>query len=291
MLDLVLYSFFLVIYFLINIFPRGYLLGRGLGKLIYGLLKDRREVTIDNLKMVYGEELSAEELTGLCKEVYCQLGITLIEFMKLKKLKKEDLAKVIEVEGAEYLKEAYETGRGVIVYSAHFGNWEWLASILSLQGYPLNAIARTQNNPYFDKKINEIRTSKGVKIIPRGMSVRQAITALKRGELLLILGDQNGRKDGWLIDFFGKPASTYPGAVQLAQRTGAVVVPAYLIRKEPGKFLLKIYPYYDIPREATRDEQKDYLVQLTENMEEVIRQYPEQWLWLHRRWDLSHLGG
>ena len=122
------------------------------------------------------------------------------------------------------------------------------------------------------------------------MSVRQAITALKRGTLL-ILGDQNGRKDGWLIDFFGKPASTYPGAVQLAQRTGAVVVPAYLIRKEPGKFLLKIYPYYDIPREATRDEQKDYLVQLTENMEEVIRQYPEQWLWLHRRWDLSHLGG
>lgn len=291
MLDLILYCFFKIIFFLINVIPNSYFLGRWLGILIYKLLKDRRKITIDNLKMVFGDKLSDNEIIALCREVYCQVGITLIEFMKLKKLKKEDLDKLIEVEGAEYLRAAHETGRGVIVYSAHFGNWEWLGSIISLKGYPLNAIARTQNNPYFDKKINEIRSSKGVKIIPRGMSVRKAITALKRGEFLFILGDQNGRKNGWVIDFFGKPASTYPGVVQLAQRTGAVVLPTYLIRKEPGKFLLKVYPHIEIPSDANKDEQRDYLIKLTENMETVIRQYPEQWLWLHSRWDFSHIGG
>lgn len=291
MLDLILYFFFMIIYFLINIIPGGYLLGRGLGILIYRLLKDRREMTINNLRIAFGDELSDREITALCKEVYRQLGITLIEFIKLKKLQKEDIGKLIELEGVEHLEEAYARGRGVIIYSAHFGNWEWLGSAISLAGYPVNAIARTQNNRYFDKKINEIRTSKGVNIIPRGMSVRRAITALRKGEILFILGDQNGRKNGWIIDFFGKPASTYPGAVQLAQRTGALVLPAYLIRKEPGSFKLKFFPYYDIPHGASEDEQRDYLIKLTENMEEVIRQYPEQWLWLHRRWDLSHIGG
>src|SRR5690554_381844 len=99
MLDLILYFFFMIIYFLINIIPGGYLLGRGLGILIYRLLKDRREMTINNLRIAFGDELSDREITALCKEVYRQLGITLIEFIKLKKLQKEDIGKLIELEG------------------------------------------------------------------------------------------------------------------------------------------------------------------------------------------------
>lgn len=287
MLDLILYCIFLMIYYFIRIIPNGYFIGRGLGILVYKLLKDRRKITIDNLKIVFGDELSDKEIIALCKETYQQLGITLIEFIKLKKIKKEDIDTLIDVEGLEYLQEAYETGRGVIVYSAHFGNWEWLGSIISLLGYPFNAIARAQNNPYFDKKINEIRSSKGVNIIPRGMSVRKALRALRRGEILYILGDQNARGNGWLMDFFGQPALTYPGAVQLANRTGAVVLPVYLIRKEPGKFVLKVYPYYELPQKADEKDEKELLGKLTRTMENVVYKYPEQWLWLHRRWDLG----
>ncbi len=287
MLNLILYAFFLVIFYLVKIFPNGYLIGKGVGNLIYWLLKDRREITINNLKLVYGDKLSEREIYSLCKEVYQQLGITLVEFVKLDNLKKEDFTSLVDIDGLEYLEEAYGLGRGVVVYSAHFGNWEWLASVLALLGYPLNAIARTQDNPYFDRKINEIRTAKGVNIIPRGMAVRKAIKALRKGEMLIVLGDQNARKDGWLMDFFGFPALTYPGAVQLAERTGAVVLPAFLIRKEPGKFLLKIYPYYQIEQGAEEKEQRELLKQLTGIMEDIIYKYPEQWLWLHRRWDLG----
>lgn len=287
MLYLFLYGLFLIIFYLVKIFPDGYLIGKGLGNLIYWLLKDRREITINNLKLVYGDKLTEREILSLCKEIYQQLGITLVEFTKLDNLKKDDFPSLVDIEGLEYLKEAYALGKGVIVYSAHFGNWEWLASIISLLGYPFNAIARTQDNPYFDRKINEIRSAKGVNIIPRGMAVRKAIKALRRGELLLVLGDQNGRKDGWLMDFFGHPALTYPGAVQLAERTGAVVLPAYLIRKEPGKFLLKIYPYHEIEQDAGEKEQRELLKLLTGTTEDIIDKYPEQWLWLHRRWDLG----
>ena len=287
MLYLFLYGLFLIIFYLVKIFPDGYLIGKGLGNLIYWLLKDRREITINNLKLVYGDKLTEREILSLCKEIYQQLGITLVEFTKLDNLKKDDFPSLVDIEGLEYLKEAYALGKGVIVYSAHFGNWEWLASIISLLGYPFNAIARTQDNPYFDRKINEIRSAKGVKIIPRGMAVRKAIKALRRGELLLVLGDQNARKDGWLMDFFGHPALTYPGAVQLAERTGAVVLPAYLIRKEPGKFLLKIYPSHEIEQDAGEKEQRELLKLLTDTMEDIIDKYPEQWLWLHRRWDLG----
>ena len=182
MLDLILYFFFMIIYFLINIIPGGYRLGRGLGILIYRLLKDRREMTINNLRMAFGDELSDREITALCKEVYRQLGITLIEFIKLKKLQKEDIGKLIELEGVEHLEEAYARGRGVIIYSAHFGNWEWLGSAISLAGYPVNAIARTQNNRYFDKKINEIRTSKGIKYnTPRHVSPQGNYSLEKKG--------------------------------------------------------------------------------------------------------------
>lgn len=287
MLNSILYGLFLMVFYLVKIFPDGYRIGKGLGNIIYWILKERREITINNLKKVYGDKLTDKEITSLCKDVYHHMGITLIEFIKLDSLKKKDMESLVDIEGLEYLEEAYALGKGVIIYSAHFGNWEWLASVISLLGYPFNAIARTQDNPYFDKKINEIRTSKGTNIIPRGMAVRKAIKALRRGEILFILGDQNARKDGWLMDFFGQPALTYPGVVQLACRTGAIVLPAYLIRKEPGKFLLKIYPYHELPQDASEKEQKELLKKLTENMEDVIYKYPEQWLWLHRRWDLG----
>lgn len=287
MLDVILYLIFRVIYYIINFMPDKvrYLLGKALGYFVYYAIRSRREITLKNLKNAFKDSYTDSEITALCKKVYRQMGLTMVEFMILTNLTKEELLPMVDIEGQEYLEEAYKRGQGIILYTAHFGNWEWLVSILPQLGYPVNAIARTQDNPYFDNIINEIRTSKGVNIIPRGMSVRQAFKALKQGELLFILGDQNARNHGWAVDFFGRTASVFPGAVQLASRTGAVILPVYLIRKDWGKHCLKFYPPAKIRKGAGEEEQRQLLIKLNKDMEKVITEHPEQWLWMHRRWN------
>ncbi len=284
MKDRLLFIVFSIIYYIINIIPdkiRKYL-GLGLGNFIYYLLKSRREISKENLKKAFIDKYNEEELKCLNKKIFQQMGLTMIEFMLLGD---DNIADIIDIEGLNYLDEAYKKGQGVIVYSAHFGNWEWLVSTISEMGYPVNAIARKQDNMYFDQKINDIRSSKGVNIIPKGISVRQAFKALRNGEILFILGDQNARSHGWCLDFFSHPASVFPGAVQLASRTGALIVQAYLIREEWGKHNLEFYPSYDIGKGADEEEQRELLKELNKNMEKIITDHPDQWLWMHRRWN------
>ena len=114
-----------------------------------------------------------------------------------------------------------------------------------------------------------------------------AFKVLKNREILCIAGDQNAGTKGWSVNFFGRTTPTYPGAVQLAVRTGAVIVPAYIIREGWCRHRIKIYQPYAIKKSATEKEQHQLLQELTSLSEEVIREYPEQWLWLHRRWKNS----
>lgn len=289
MKDIILYILFQISYYLIRLMPNKfrYYSGIELGLLIYHLVKSRREITINNLKRALGDKYSDRELIELGKEAYRQMGLLMVEFIMLRDLKKEDLSSLIEIENEQYLKEAYQQGRGVIIYTAHLGNWEWLGAVISLLGYPLNATARTQKNSFFDKKINEIRKSIGAKMIPLGMSIRQAFKVLKQGELLYINGDQSARKHGWIMDFFDIPTSVYPGTVQLACRTGALILPAYLIRKEWGKHQLRFYSPLEIRKDADEEEQYKLLNRLTSITEEIIREHPEQWFWMHERWKTS----
>lgn len=282
----VLFSVFMVFYYIICFVPNkiDYYIGINLGKFIYFLLKSRRKVTLTNLRRAFGNNYSEEDLVSMCKKVYQQMGLTFVEFIMTGNLNKGLIESSVEIEGLNYLKEAYGQGKGVIVYTAHFGNWEWLGSVISQLGYPVNAIARTQDNVYFDRKINKIRCSQGINIIPKGISVRKVYKVLKAGELLFILGDQNARKKGWKIDFFGIPASTYSGVVQLACRTGSVILPAFLLREEWGSYRLIIKKPYSISKEAPKGEQWELLQELTRVVEEEIRKEPTQWFWPHRRW-------
>ena len=261
-----------------------YYLGKAFGKFAYFITTDRREIVYENLKKAFEDKYDEEELKNMTKEVYYNTGLILVEFILLKKLNKDNLKDYIDVNGEENLKEAYEKDNGVIIYGAHFGNWELMGSAISLLGYPLNAIAQEQENSYFNKKVNEIRREKGVKIIPKGISVRKVYEALKKGECVFILGDQDARSRGWKMNFFGRPSSTYPGAVQLASRTGAIIVPTFLIRKGWRKYELKFYPPKEVKEDAKQEEKKQILQDLVGLTEEIIRDYPTQWFWLHRRW-------
>ena len=287
-INIFLYLLYQIFSFTIRIIPDRlrYLFGITLGNLVFYGIKKRREIGINNLKMAF-PELSDQAARELTKKACHHLGLNLVEFTMLSHVKREDLLNNIQIENKDILDQVLAGGQGIIIYTAHFGNWELLGVDLALQGYSLHVLAQAQNNPYFNDRINQIRELAGMRLIPLGMSVRGAFKVLKNREILCIAGDQNAGTKGWSVNFFGRTTPTYPGAVQLAVRTGAVIVPAYIIREGWRCHRIKIYRPYAIKKSATEKEQHQLLQELTSLSEEVIREYPEQWLWLHRRWKNS----
>lgn len=285
MKDLLVYIIFRIFVFIVKILPHKlkYIMGNLFGKIAYYLTKSRRKIARENLLKAFGGELRKSEIESIIKQVYKNLGLILVEFVLLLKIKKNNLNKFVDIDGIEYLDEVYEQNNGVIIYSAHFGNWEWLAALISLMGYPLNAIAQEQHNMYFNNFINKVRESKGINIIPLGVSVRKAYRKLQEGECVYILGDQDARHHGWNIEFFGRSASTFPGAVQLSQKTGAAILPAFLIREEWGSYRLEFKKPHWV-NSSSKEEQKLALQKITDIVESQIREYKDQWFWIHKRW-------
>ena len=261
-----------------------YFLGKFIGYISYLITPQKRKRAYNNLKKALNNKYNNEDLKTLTKKVYYNYIFILIELFLLKKLNKNNLREFVKIQNEKNLKDAYKKNNGIIIYGAHFSNWEIMGSTISILGYPLNAIAQKQGNSYFNKKINEIRKEKGVKIIPRGVSIRKVYQSLKKGECVFILGDQDARGKGWKMNFFNRPSSTFPGAVQLASRTGAIIVPTFLVRKGWRKYELTFYRPRKVSEDANKEEKKEILQDLLELSEEVIREHPEQWIWLYNRW-------
>ncbi|MFW5855718.1 MAG: lysophospholipid acyltransferase family protein [Bacillota bacterium] len=289
MKNLILYLIYRIFTLLVLIFPTSLKksLGRGFGKLAYKITPGRRQIAAENIKRALPAK-SQKEIDKMVKAVYDNLGKVMVEFILLKKLDKNNLKNLVEIEGENHLKRAANSEEGVIIYSAHFGNWEWLASILALKGYKLSAIAQEQSNKLFNKKVNQIRKEKGIEIIPKGVSVRNVYKKLKDGECVFILGDQNAGKKGWKMQFFNLDTSAYNGAVKLAQKTGARIVPAFIARKGWLNFKITIHPSLQVNKSADNKKLKGILQELLSITENTIKENPEQWFWLHRRWKTYH---
>jgi KDO2-lipid IV(A) lauroyltransferase len=253
-----------------------------IAKLAYLITPERKKRARDNIEKALG--VSKEEAGRLTKEVYKNLGLNFAEFLLEDELTEDDIDQMVDFIDLDYLDQALEKGNGVILYTAHFGNWELFGAVLALKGYKINSIAREQNNLLFDKKINKIRRNLGIGIIPRGLAVRQAFKALKNNEIVAILGDQDARNNGWKLEFFERPASTFPGAVQFAARTGAEIVPAFFSRSGWLEHQFKCYPPRKIKKGSTKEELKKELQSLLKLTEEEIKKSPADWMWLHKRW-------
>ncbi|MFW6294570.1 MAG: lysophospholipid acyltransferase family protein [Halanaerobium sp.] len=280
-LSILLYNLFK---FITKLLPRNNadIVGIIISKLAYYLSPERRKKARANIQKALG--VSKEEAEKLTREVYKNLGLNFAEFLLEEELNEDDIDQMVEFIDIDYLDQALKKGNGVILYTAHFGNWELLGAVLALKGYKINSIAREQNNLLFDKKINKIRRDIGIGIIPRGLAVRQAFKALKNNEIVAILGDQDARSKGWKLNFFDRPASTFPGAVQFAERTGAEIVPAFFSRKGWLKHQLKCYSPRKIEAGKTEQELKEELQSLVNLSEAEIKKSPADWMWLHKRW-------
>lgn len=273
---------------IINFLPEkiAYLPGKLIAYLAYLITPERRKIAAANLKRAL--DVSEAEAKKMIKEVYLNLGYNFAEFLMEDKLSAEDIDQMVDFEGLKYLDQALKKGKGVIIYSAHLGNWELLGAVLAIKGYRIHSIAQEQDNSLFDQKINQIRKRTGIGIIPKGFSIRKAFKILKKNEILAILGDQHARNNGWELSFFERPALTFAGVVQFARRTGAPVVPMFFHRQGWLKHKLKCYPAREISADTVKSELKSELQSLVELTEKEIRKDPADWMWLHKRWKNSN---
>ncbi len=273
--------------FLVNILPDfcNQQLGKLLGRMALWLGL-RKEVARGNLRQALGDEYSPAELERILKKYYLHLGQVIIEFFLQRKFKKQALTDFFDLSELKKLEELKNREEGVIIYSAHLGNWEWLASLLAQKNFFLTAIAKSQSEDIFTDLINKFREELGINIIDRKAGVRKAYRTLQKKESLYILGDQHA-SHGVIMDFFSQPASVHRGAVRLSARTGAIIVPVFLVRQGFASYKLKVEDSFKVPKDLDQEEEKIWLKKLLNITESYIRAHPSQWTWTHRRWKVD----
>lgn len=266
--------------------------GAALGRLLYLVDRRHRCITLDNLKLALGQEMSAAELRQIALACYANLGRSVAEFCHMPSVNKENLSQWVSYEGLENLTSAYERGKGVIFITAHFGNWELMAYAQSLIGYPSSILVRPLDNKYLDKVVNKYRSRGGNKLIPKKNATKDVLRCLNSGQMLGVLIDQNvSIGDRVFVDFFNHPASTLTAPAILALRTGAAIIPAFIIRQPDGRHKIVYEPEIELQKSGNR--QQDIQVNMqrfTKAIEKYVHRYPEQWFWMHRRWKTKPAG-
>ena len=287
-MDSFVYLTVLVFSWVSRILPRNWAMGLGntIGKFLYRILKKRRQIALNNLQIAFGDDLKETRRQEICKGSFINFSKTIIEFMRFPKFNAENIWDEVTVHGREHLSASLETGKGVIVFLPHFGNWELLSLVYgALIPNRAKAIAFPLKNVRLNELIWRYRQLLSLELIPRKNAIRATLRALKNNDAVGFFADQNAGDQGIFIDFFGKPASTARGPVTLALKTGAPLLFSLDIRQPDNRHHVHISPPIHLESSDNFDRDVElYTTHLMEQLEEYIQKYPDQWLWLHNRW-------
>lgn len=258
----------------------------GISQVVYLLHFRLRQVGMRNLAMVFPEKSEAER-ARILRGVFASLGRQLAELCQFPKYTPENIDEVVTYDGLENYERAYARRKGVLFLTAHFGGWELSAFAHSLHGHWLHIVMRPMDNQYLDRLLQNYRTMHGNKTVAKDDFVRGLLAAMKAGETVGILMDTNMTPpQGIFVDFFGIPACTASGLARIALRTDAAVVPGFTIW-DPAlrKYRLRFDPALELIRSGDLEADIAANTQLfTRVIEDYVRKYPDQWLWVHRRW-------
>ena len=205
--------------------------------------------------------------------------------MQLPRMSPETLHQLVTFEGREHIDKALAQGRGAIILTAHFGNWELLGASLLAHGYTIRGITRQLRSKRLEAIVSSYREKVGWQGIDRDRAVREVLRCLNRNELIAILADVDTHTRGIFVDFFGKPAYTPYSPVAFALKTGAAILPTFIVRQPDNSHRAIIEA--PLPLQQSGEKEEDLLVntqQFTKVIESYIRRYPEQWIWMHERW-------
>jgi Kdo2-lipid IVA lauroyltransferase/acyltransferase len=252
----------------------------------FHLARRQRKAGLHNLQMAL-PELSDEQRVKILHDCFRNLGRLLVEFSHFPDLHKGNIAEFVTQDGLENYQEALRRGRGVLFMTAHFGAWELSSFAHSLFGYPMKFVVRPIDNPKVDALITRYRTMGGNVPIQRRSAGRDILKALRDNEAVGILFDQNTTRDeGIFAEFFGVPAATTPAIATFALRTGAAVLPGFLIWEDKlGKHRLRFDPPVKLIETGNLEHDVAENTKLFNKiLEGYVRKYPDHWLWIHRRW-------
>ncbi len=254
-------------------------IGARLGRWAFGASKKHRAIALENLARAFPEK-SVAEREQIARGVLVHFGRVMSDFMRGRKRSKEELFATTTIEGIEHLDNALAAGKGMMIVSAHFGNWERIGHAVSALGYTVHIIARDVKDPAMNALVDELRKAAGVHLISRGNAAMPTLKVLKRNEIVGILPDQNS--DELFVPFFGQPCGTVTGPAVLSQRSGAPLVPVYCVRVGVGKYRFWIEP--PLVAEEGYEPVEGMTRAVNASLERAIRQFPEQYLWIHNRW-------
>jgi KDO2-lipid IV(A) lauroyltransferase len=260
--------------------------GAGIGAVAWTLLGRLRGVGLRNLELAFPEKSEAER-TAILRGVYRSLGWQIGEFCKMSGYTAEQASKFIRYDGLEHYLAAREKGRGVLVLTGHMGAWELSSFYHSLMGYPMSLVIRRLDNPLVDTFVNRIRCLHGNRVIHKDDFARGLLTSMHRGETVGILMDTNMTPpQGVFVPYFGMEACTASGMARVALHSGAAVLPGFLVwEAAEQRYVLHFGEELALIR--TGDTARDIVANtalFTATIEAYVRRYPEQWLWVHRRW-------
>jgi KDO2-lipid IV(A) lauroyltransferase len=260
--------------------------GIALGLIVYAIHGRLRRVGVRNLTLAF-PEMPDRERRRILRGEFISLGRQLAEVCLFPRYTRENVSQIVVYDRFDNFERAFARGKGVLFLTGHLGAWELSAFAHSLQGHPLSIVMRSLDNPYIDAFLQRYRTMHGNRTVDKDDFVRGLLSAMRAGETVGILMDTNMTPpQGVFVDFFGIPACTASGLARIALRTDAAVVPGFTVwDPKLKKYILRFDPAVELIR--TNDNEADIVAntaRFTKVIEGVIRQYPSQWLWVHRRW-------
>lgn len=275
-----------VAFALARLLPRRALLafGAAAGALAGRLDRRHTHVARENLSAAF-PDAPATERERILRACWRHFGRITLDALAFSRLTRQDVGRILVPDGEENIRDAFAAGKGVLVFSAHFGHWEAGAILMGQMGLPFAVITRPLDNPILERLLDRLRRGTGNAVIHKRRAVRETIRALGAGSGVAILIDQDARNDGVFVPYFGRDASTTPTLALLALRTGAPVLPVFARVEPDGRIVVRAEPpFVAVPTEDRNEDVRRLTARCTEVVERWVRRYPEQWLWMHRRW-------
>lgn len=258
--------------------------GRAIGLLAYIANRPRRRIALENLAYAFPGR-TVRERRRLVRATFGHFGALLFELIKFGGYSPARMLAASEIEGEERLRQAQAQGRGVLIFTGHFGYWEILAMTHALRMEPMSVLARPLDNPYLHAVLEDIRTSTGNTVIYRQGAVRRILRNLAAGGIVGVLIDQHLHSpDAVNVGFFRRPVATTSVLAAVALRTGAPVIPVFALPLPHGRYRFIYEHPVDPPRADTPDAVREFTQRCTDVLEMYVRRHPELWMWMHRRW-------
>jgi KDO2-lipid IV(A) lauroyltransferase len=286
LVDALVYGIFMLIGVIVRrlSIERVYRLGEAVGNWLYERVKLRRKLVETNLRLCFPEK-SEVERSKIARQVYIEQAQSLFEIMRAPLIRsKADAEKVFEVENLHLVEKCYAEGKGAIVVSAHFGNWELKAMCWAFLAKPCAIVYKPFSNKFLDKKMLEWRTLGGNEFISMNDAPKLGLKRLREGKLLALLSDQAAHSDDYFTTFLGRDAAIFLGAAVFALRTRLPVILSMPRRIGVGRHRLELTEIKTDDLTFSADSVKVLAERYTRAIESYIRRYPEQWFWLHNRW-------